>query len=173
MEVGNTNLVSPYNFKRGRAGGLEVGAITVVSRWLTAFGNVALEKAEGQGIASAKYLFSPDDLANNRWQMLDHAQTWTANAGVTAREGGAEASTKLNYGSGLRTGPTNNEHVPGHFTVDLTLAYQFLSTPMKPTLALDVVNLFDARYAYRIANGFNGSHYGPQRSAYLRVGTEF
>jgi len=173
VEVGSTNLVSPYNFKRGRAGGLEAGATAVATRWLTAFANVALEKAEGQGIASAKYLFGPDDLANNSWQTLDHVQTWTANAGATAREGGGLLSATTQYGSGLRTGPTNNEHVPGHFTVDLTAGYQFLKTPGKPLIALDIVNLFDARYAYRIANGFNGSHWAPQRSAYLRAGAQF
>ncbi len=173
VEVGSTNLVSPYNFKKGRAAGIEIGADAVVSRWLTAFGNVALEKAEGQGIASAKYLFSPDDLANNSWQTLDHVQTWTANAGATAHKGGAQLSTTMTYGSGLRTGPTNNEHVPGHWVFNSTAAYQFLKTPGKPTLALDVVNLFDAHYAYRIANGFNGSHWGPPRSAYVRAGLEF
>jgi len=173
VEVGSTNLVSPYNFERGKAGGLEAGADAVVSRWLTAFGNVELERAMGQGVASAKYLFSADDLANSSWQTLDHVQTWTVNAGATARERGALLSTKMEYGSGLRTGPTNNNHVPGHITVDLTGGYQFLKTPGKPTLALDIVNLFDARYAYRIANGFNGSHWGPQRSFYARAAVEY
>lgn len=173
VEVGSTNLVSPYNFERGKAGGLEAGANAVVSRWFTAFGNVELERAMGQGVASAKYLFGPDDLANRSWQTLDHVQTWTVNAGATAREGGALLSTRMEYGSGLRTGPDNNQHVPGHFTVDLTGGYQFLKTPGKPTLSLDVVNLFDARYAYRIANGFNGSHWGPQRSFFARVGVEY
>jgi outer membrane cobalamin receptor len=173
VEVGSTNLVSPYNFDRGRATGLEAGAATVVSRWLTAFGNVAWELAQGRGIATAKYLFSADDLANDRWQTLDHAQTWTANAGATVRDGGTQLSTALNYGSGLRTGPNNDRHVPGHVRVDLTLAHRFLSAPGTPSVALDIVNLFDARYAYRIANGFNGSHYAPERSAYLRVGAAF
>jgi len=35
---------------------------------------------------------------------------------------------------------------------------------------LSVVNVLDAEYAYRIANGFNGSHYAPGRSIYLRLG---
>ena len=173
VEVGNTNLVTPYNFTQGRAGGVEVGAVAVLSRWLNAFGNVAYEQAQGRGIATAKYLFSPEDLANNNWQTLDHAQTWTANAGATVKEGGSTVSTLVNYGSGLRTGPQNNEHVPDHVRVDLTLAHQFAAAPGKPTIALDVVNLFDAHYAYRIANGFNGSHWAPERSVYLRLAAGF
>jgi outer membrane receptor for monomeric catechols len=172
VEVGSTNLISPYNFERGRAYGVEAGAVTVLARWLSVFGNVAWEKAQGKGIATATYLFSPADLGNTSWQILDHAQTWTANAGATARYGGTRLSTLVSYGSGLRTGPNNDQHVPGHTRVDLTLAHQF-STVGRPMLALDVVNLLDERYAYRIANGFNGSHWAPERSFYLRVGTAF
>jgi outer membrane receptor protein involved in Fe transport len=36
-----------------------------------------------------------------------------------------------------------------------------------------VINLFDARYAYRIANGFNGSHWAPGRSVFLRASATF
>jgi len=36
-----------------------------------------------------------------------------------------------------------------------------------------VVNVFDAHYAYRIANGFNGSHWAPGRGVFLRVASEF
>jgi outer membrane cobalamin receptor len=172
VEVGSTNLVSPYNFKDGRALGVEVGAVTVVASWLKGFGNVAWEKAQGRDIASAKYLFGPDDLNNHAWQILDHSQTWTANVGATITDGGSQLSALLNYGSGLRTGPNNNEHVPDHYRVDLTLGHQFLAAVGRPTVALDVVNLFDAHYAYRLSNGFNGSHWAPERSVFLRVAAE-
>jgi hypothetical protein len=173
IEVGSTNLVSPYNFEEGRALGVELGIVTVLSTWLKAFGNVTWEKAEGRGIATAKYLFSPDALANTGWQILDHSQTWTANVGAAVTDGGTKLSGLMNYGSGLRTGPNNNEHVPDHVRVDVTLAHQFLTVVFKPTLALDVINLFDAHYAYRIANGFNGSHWAPERSVYLRAAMNF
>jgi len=173
VEVGNTNLVTPYNFTEGRAWGVEAGAVAVLSRWLNVFANAAYELAQGRGIATAQYLFTPEALANNNWQTLDHSQTWTANAGATVKDGGSTLSTLLNYGSGLRTGPLNNEHVPDHVRVDLTLAHQFAAAPAKPTIALDVVNLFDAHYPYRIANGFNGSHWAPERSVYLRLGVAF
>ena len=84
-----------------------------------------------------------------------------------------QLSTLVAYGSGLRTGANNTSHVPGWVRVDLTLSHDFLSLPLRPTLAIDVVNLFDNIYAYRIYNGFNGSHWAPGRSVYLRLAVNF
>jgi hypothetical protein len=79
----------------------------------------------------------------------------------------------MNYGSGLRTGPNNDQHVPGHVRFDVTLAHDFLNAPGHPRLSFDIVNIFDAHYAYRISNGFNGSHWAPGRSAYVRLAAFF
>jgi outer membrane receptor for ferrienterochelin and colicins len=171
--VGSTNLVSAYNFREGRAGGIEAGATLVLGRRFQAFANATLQKAEGRGIESATYLFSPDDVANDSWQYLDHDQRWTVNAGAAFREGGWRLSSLLEYGSGLRTGPNNNEHVPGHVRIDVGGGYEFLTVPMKPAFSIDVVNLFDAQYAYRINNGFNGSHWAPGRSVFARMSANF
>lgn len=171
--VGSTNLVSPYNFRDGRAAGLEGGATLVVGSRFNAFANASLERAEGRGIETAQYLFGPSDLANGGWQILDHVQTWTANAGGTLKDEHSRLSGLVEYGSGLRTGAGNDQHVPGHVRVDLTLSHEFHDAPARPTVAFDVLNAFDARYAYRIANGFNGSHWAPGRSVYLRVSSVF
>jgi outer membrane cobalamin receptor len=173
VEIGNTTITSPYNFSEGRAAGIEATIDAVITQNLTAFGNVSLGTAQGKEIATAKYLFGPDDLANTDWQTLDHAQTWTANAGASYRDGPTQVSTLISYGSGLRTGANNESHVPGWVRVDLTLAHDFLNLPLRPTLAIDVVNLFDAQYAYRLYNGFNGSHWAPGRSVYLRGSVHF
>jgi hypothetical protein len=167
--VGSTNLVSPYNFRDGRAGGVEAGGVLVLGRRLNAFANATLEQAQGRGIETARYFFGPQDLANQDWQTLDHVQTWTVNAGAVLKDGTTQLSGLFGYGSGLRTGANNDQHVPDHVNVNLTLAHQFSDAPFKPSLAIDVVNLFDAHYAYRIANGFNGSHWAPGRSVFLRM----
>ncbi|HEX4458249.1 MAG TPA: TonB-dependent receptor, partial [Polyangia bacterium] len=167
--IGSTNLIANYNFERGRAVGVE-GKMDVSFNYLiSAFGNVSWEIAEGQGIASAKYLFTPDALANGAWQTLDHAQTLTANLGVTLHEHNLSFTTLGAYGSGLRTGPNNNETVPQHFRLDATLQYAFEMIPLHPRVAIDVINLLDAHYAYRIANGFVGSSYGAPRSIFVRL----
>lgn len=169
--VGSTNLVSPYNFREGRAGGLEAGVVTVLGGRFNAFANASLERAQGRGIETGRYLFPADALANDDWQLLDHTQIWTVNTGATVKDGTTQLSGTLGYGSGLRTGANNSQHVPGHVKVDLTLQHQFYGAPAKPTLGIDVVNLFDARYAFRIANGFNGSHFAPGRSVFVRLAT--
>ena len=140
---------------------------------LTAFGNVTFGTAQGKGISSAKYLFSAEDLANQDWQTLDHSQTWTANAGANYRDGPTLVSVLVACASGLRTGANNEDHVPGWVRVDLSLAHDFLSLPLRPTLAIDVINLFDDQYAYRLYNGFNGSHWAPGRSVYVRGSVNF
>jgi len=172
-EIGNTGITTPYNFERGRAGGIEATVDWVVTQNLTTFGNVSFGTAQGKGIATAQYLFEEADLNNKDWQTLDHAQTWTANAGASYRDGPTLVSMLVAYGSGLRTGANNDSHVPGWVRVDLTLAHDFLSLPLRPTLAIDVVNVFDAQYAYRLFNGFNGSHWAPGRSVYLRAAVNF
>jgi hypothetical protein len=40
---------------------------------------------------------------------------------------------------------------------------------LHPTVAVDVLNLLDAHYAYRIANGFVGSSWAAPRSIFLRI----
>jgi outer membrane receptor protein involved in Fe transport len=57
------------------------------------------------------------------------------------------------------------------WVVDVTFGPRLHQPP--PTLAIDVVNLFDAQYAYRLFNGFNGSHWAPGRSVYLRASVHF
>ena len=172
-EIENTGITTPFNYSQGRAAGIELTVNAVITQKLTAFGNVSLGTAQGLGISSAQYLFTPEDLANKSWQTLDHAQTWTANAGMAYRRGATLVSALLAYGSGLRTGADNDSHVPGWVRVDLTLSHDFRNLPLRPMLAIDIINLFDSTYAYRIYNGFNGSHWAPGRSVYVRTAVYF
>ncbi len=172
-EIGNTGITTPFNYSQGRAAGVELTLDAVITQNLTAFGNVSLSAAQGKGISSAQYLFTADELANQAWQTLDHAQTWTANAGMAYRVGDTLVSGLLAYASGLRTGADNDSHVPGWVRVDLTLSHDFRNLPLRPMLAIDIINLFDATYAYRIYNGFNGSHWAPGRSVYVRAAVYF
>jgi hypothetical protein len=167
--IGSTSLLSNYNFERGRAGGLEASADLKVGPWLSGFANASYGFAQGRGISSAKFLFSAADLANTGWQTLDHAQTLTANAGLTVRDGRFTVSGVVGYGSGLRTGPDNNASVPGHVRTDLSMQYTFLPRAYPVRVGVDIVNLLDEHYAYRIANGFVGSSFGAPRSVFVTL----
>ena len=169
VAIGATNLIANYNFERGRAIGVELSADFLFRDWLNAFANMTWLIAQGQGISSAKFLFDAEALADTSWQTLDHAQSFTANAGLTLQQSGASLTALLAYGSGLRTGPSNDQSVPQHVRFDLTLQYAFNQIPMQPRVAIDVINLFDAHYAYRIGNGFVGSSYAAPRSVFVRL----
>jgi hypothetical protein len=167
--IGSTSLDSNYNFERGRAAGLAVGAELHHGAWLSAVANGSLGFAQGRGIASAKYLFDAETLADNSWQTLDHAQTWTANAGATVRDGRFSITGLLAYGSGLRTGPANDKHVPGHVVGDISMQYTFVPSEYPIKVGVDVLNVSDVHYAYRIGNGFVGSSYAPPRTVFLSL----
>ena len=167
--IGSTSLLSNCNFRRGRAGGIEASADLRIGPWLSAFANGSLGLAQGQGISSAKFLFTAAELADPSWQTLDHAQTWTANSGLTLRDGRYTLTGQLQYGSGLRTGADNDAHVPGHVVEDVTAAYQFMPHAYPIRVAVDIVNIANEQYAYRIANGFVGSSYGQPRSVFVTL----
>jgi outer membrane receptor protein involved in Fe transport len=167
--IGSTSLDSNYNFKRGRAAGLEASLELRVGPWLSTFANGSYGFAQGKGIASAKFLFDPDALADNSWQTLDHAQTYTANGGATVRDGRFSMTGMVTYGSGLRTGPSNDKHVPGHVVGDVSMQYTFVPSEYPIKVGIDVLNVSDQRYAYRIANGFVGSSYAPPRTVFLSL----
>ncbi len=174
LTVGSTDLIEDYNYAKGRAVGGELAIRATASRYLDGFGNGSWNIAQGQGIDSVRYLFAPTALAYPGWQILDHVQRWTANAGVDLHDDSetTHLAVLLQYGSGLRTGIDNNQTVPGHSTWNLTLRHRF-DFALHPEVAVDVFNVLDAVYALRIANGFVGSAYGPLRQVDLRVRVPF
>ena len=50
--------------------------------------------AQGQGVASERYLFTPQELAFTGWETLDHVQTWTANVGFDVHDAGAQTTCR-------------------------------------------------------------------------------
>ncbi|HVY40679.1 MAG TPA: TonB-dependent receptor [Polyangia bacterium] len=170
-EVGDTALTADYNYRRGRAAGLELGAVWTLLRRLHGFANVTFELSQGTGIASASYLFTPAQLAYTGYQATDNAQAVTANGGFDLADltGRTHLDALVTFGSGLRTGPTNAATLPAATIVDVTLRHRF-ELPLRPELAIDVRNLFDVVYAYRIATGsLSGSAYGPLRTVDVRL----
>ncbi len=177
QNVGTTNLVASYNFAQGRAAGVEGLSNARLGRVVDAFGNLGWQVAQGQGISSERYLFTPDQVASQAWVMLDHVQTWTANLGIDLHDerGASHLSTYLNYGSGMRTGADSQISVPSHTTLDLTLRHRFDfgAVGVRPEVAVDVLNAFDSICAVRIASGYVGSAYAPLRRVMVRVSVPF
>jgi len=180
VNVGTTNLVASYNFERGRAAGAEASCRLSGGDNVDGFANLGWQLAQGSGISSERFLFSPQEVADKSWVMLDHVQTWTANLGIDLHDAPASThvSALLNYGSGMRTGADSDKTVPSHVIVDLTIRRRFdifsgVSSHLHPEIAVDVLNLFDQIYAYRIGTGYIGSAYGPPRRVFVRLSVPF
>jgi outer membrane receptor protein involved in Fe transport len=175
-EVGDTALTAEYNYAKGRAVGVDFGAHFGWAPYLRTFANLSIGVSEGAGIISATYLFTRQQLGFSGYQATDNAQFVTANVGfdLSNEEQTTHFSGLMTYGSGLRTGPTNNATLPPNVIFDATLRHRFDHLPLKPEVAFDVENLFNVVYAYRIATGsLAGTSYGSLRQFNLRLLVRF
>jgi hypothetical protein len=171
-EVGDTALTADYNYDNGRAWGAELAGNLVVGKNLRAFANLSYQVSQGEGIATSQYLFTQQQINFPGYQATDNAQLYTANVGVDLADNAqtTHLSGLMRYGSGLRTGPTNNATLPPTTIVDVSLRHRFDFLPLHPEVAFDVQNLFNVIYAYRISTGsLSGTSYGSLRAFNVRL----
>ena len=80
------------------------------------------------------------------------------------------------YGSGLRSGFANTEHVPPYTQVNLGLTQEVPMPGMKPlTLRFDIINVFDHVYELRDGSGIGvfAPQFGPRRGFFGGVSQRF
>jgi outer membrane receptor protein involved in Fe transport len=123
----------------------------------------------------------------------DHTQIVTGSAGAvyrfcdrpaSAREAFGDASgnggqswcgikltADMIYGSGLRSGDANIDHVPAYAQLNAGIAREFLlpDSPKPTTVRFDVVNVFDEIYQIRSGTGIGvfAPQYGPRRGFFI------
>jgi outer membrane receptor protein involved in Fe transport len=177
-QFGSAFIYSAFNYDKGKIYGLELSATYKDDRF-SAYGNVAFSAARGQGIESGQFNFDPDELAYvaSHWVHLDHEETVSASAGVSYRFGqGTTVNADALYGSGLRNGFANTEHLPAHFTMNMSASHNFQIPGFG---ALDarvaVVNLFDRVYELRDGSGIGvgAPQFGQRRSFYVALSKPF
>jgi len=170
----NTAISEPYNFASGYAYGLELSARGTIAKDWSDFANYSYEIAKGQGISGGLFAFPIGEAPQPGYQFLDHCQIHTANAGVTYNPGDVWVTVEGLFGSGLSTGPTNNDRLPSHLTADLTLGYAFKKDSNLAGIkaSLDVLNVFDTPYVIFIDNGYNGNHYENGREFIFHLAKE-
>jgi hypothetical protein len=172
--IGSTNIFATYNFAVGREAGAEVSS-NLAWRYVDGLANLSYQVGQGKGFESERYLFSPAQLAVTGWQTLDHTQRWTANVGADVHDASKRThlSALVNYGSGLRTGPTVQASLPAHAVLDVTLRHRLEWGVVKPEVAIDVLNALDEVWAYRIATAWAGSAFAAGRRVNVRVSVPF
>jgi outer membrane receptor protein involved in Fe transport len=108
---------------------------------------------------------------------LDHEQKFAASTGVSYRFGDSTVlGTDVLYGSGLRNGFANTEHLPGFVQVNASASRSFDTSALgKFDLRLSAINLFDRSYELRDGSGIGvgAPQYAPRRTLYLSLSKPF
>ncbi|WP_295998745.1 TonB-dependent receptor [Rugamonas sp.] len=179
-QFGQALILSPFNYEKGYAKGLELAAIYNDSHW-GGFLNLTTQKAQGENIISGQSLFAPDELAyiKNHYTFVDHDQTYTVSGGAHYHFGESQISSDFLYGSGLRNTPDGaapNSGTLAHYTtVNLSLTHTWKTQFGKVDGRLAMMNIFDKSYLLRDGSGVGvgAPQYGPRRTMYAGLSTSF
>jgi outer membrane receptor protein involved in Fe transport len=171
-QFGAAYVLSGFNYDRANNLGLELKS-TYTNGNFRIYGNLAWARQLGTNVVSNQYLFDPDRLAfiASNYIYTDHSQILTASGGASYLWNGTRFSASMIYGSGLRSGFANTDHVPSYTQVNLGVSHDFnIVAPNKPTtVRFDVVNLFDKIYEIRDGSGIGvfAPQFGPRRGFYV------
>ncbi|AQW29712.1 TonB-dependent receptor [Ralstonia syzygii subsp. celebesensis] len=176
-QFGNALLFSAFNYERGRIYGLEASA-NYREGSFGAYLNLGVSRAQGKGIETGQFHFDDAELAyiNSHWVNLDHDQRLTASAGVSYKYWGTTWLADALFGSGLRNGFANTDHLPAYWQLNLGAARDFnLPLVGKLKTRLTVLNVLDRSYALRDGTGIGvgAPQFAPRRTFLLSVSKPF
>lgn len=176
-QFGSSLVLSPFNYARGYAWGVELRA-NYAHAPFALYGNVARGQEKGRTIDSAQYFFGQDELdyIGDHYIYTDHSQFWTASGGgsVTIHDGfGTLVPTAdFLYGDGLRADDPagivpNGGKLPSYVTANVGIAQNFDGPGAAKGLSVrfDIVNVGDRRYELRDGSGVGvgAPQYGARR----------
>ena len=177
-QFGNALIYSAFNFERGKIFGIEFSGSYKDER-VSAYANLSLSSAKGKGIETGQFNFDADELAyiQNHWVHLDHEQKIAASAGVSYHLGdGTTVGGDVLYGSGLRRGFANTEHLPSFLQVNASVARSFKVDGFgRFDVRVSALNLFDRSYQLRDGSGIGvgAPQFAPRRTIYLALSKPF
>ena len=178
-QFGNALIFSAFNFGQGRIYGMDLSA-TYRDKAISGYVNLGLTHAMGKGLETGQFNFAQDELdyINTPWVHLDHEQRLSASAGTAYRfKDTLTLSADALYGSGLRNGFANTDHLPSYTTVNLAVAktFDFTQSVGKLDGRVAIVNLFDRVYQLRDGSGIGvgAPQYGMRRTLYVGVSKAF
>jgi outer membrane receptor protein involved in Fe transport len=173
-QFGAAYVLSGFNYDRANNAGLEFKT-SYTNGNFRIYGNVAWARQLGTDIVSNQYLFDPGRLAfiASHYIYTDHSQILTASAGASYLWNGTRFSASMIYGSGLRSGFANSDHVPSYTQVNMGISHEYLFPGWtKPTtVRFDVVNVFDKIYQIRNGSGIGvfAPQFGPRRGFFVGI----
>jgi outer membrane receptor protein involved in Fe transport len=180
-QFGAPIILTPFNYAHGKQYGAEFTA-NFTDEALAAYGNLALQHAQGKQIDSAQFNFSQAELdyIAGHYIHLDHEQQVTASGGVSYLWLGTRYSSDFLLGSGLRADEMladgssipNGAHLPYYTQINLGLSHQLqLNNAGTLTARFDVINALDKIYQIRNGTGVGvgAPQYGPRRGLFVGV----
>ena len=176
-QFGSALIFAPFNYDQGRIYGVEFTA-----NWradgTSAYFNGAYGSAKATNIISGQYNFAPGELATiaSEYIHLDHDQRLTASAGASHTFAGTALSADALFGSGLRRGYVNSDHLPSYLTVNLAAHRGFdLGGVGAIEVQLSLLNLLDRIYELRDGSGVGvgAPQWGMRRTWYLGLSKPF
>lgn len=176
-QFGQALIFLPFNYAEGKTYGLELTA-NYKSDNLTAYANLAHTVSLARTVNSAQFNFAQDELdyiANN-WVHTDHDQKYTASAGVSYVWSDIHWSADSFYGSGLRRGFANTDHLPSYVQVNIGASRKFQGASFGPFEArVAVINAFDKVYEIRDGSGIGvgAPQFGPRRGIFVGLSKSF
>ncbi len=134
-QFGTALINTPYNYQTGHDYGVEFTA-NYKDEHFSAYANLALSRATGENIISGQFNFSPDQLAYiaSHPVNLDHDQLVTGSAGIAYTFARTTYSADTTFGSGLRSGFANTDHVPFYVNVNTSRLSITSRRPLSATL---------------------------------------
>jgi outer membrane receptor protein involved in Fe transport len=174
-QFGQAVVLTNFNYAKGFSDGVEF-KVKYHNGGFKAYGNLAYNATEAKDVVSNQYLFDdPVEFAfiQTHYHFTDDTQLVTGSAGMSYHWDKTTVSTDMIYGSGLRSGFANMDHVPPYTQVNLGVSREFnLAPDFKPfTLRFDIVNLFDNVYELRDGSGIGvfAPQFGPRFGFFTRL----
>jgi outer membrane receptor protein involved in Fe transport len=154
-QFGAALILNGFNYEKAYNSGVELSANYKDGNF-SAYGNLAWARQVATNVVSNQYLFGADELAYiaGTYINTDHAQQWTGSAGASYRWDDTRFSASMVYGSGLRSGFANTDHVAPYATANFGISHEIQQPDGKPvTVRFDVINVFDTIYELRDGSG--------------------
>ena len=172
-QFGAALILNGFNYEKAYNSGVELSA-TYKDGNFSAYGNLAWARQVATNIVSNQYLFGADELAYiaSNYINTDHAQQWTGSAGASYLWHDTRFSASMVYGSGLRSGFANTDHVAPYATANIGISHEIKQPDGKPiTVRFDVVNVFDTIYELRDGSGVGvfAPQYGERRGYFVGI----
>ena len=180
-QFGQALILSPFNYAKGYAKGLELAALYSEQNWGT-FLNLSMQKAQGTDIISGQATFGASALAYiaDHYVYLDHNQTFSASGGANTKIGEYKLSGDFIYGSGLRKTPEggapNSATLPDYITFNTNVTRTWKDTAIGSIEGrVALLNLFDRSYALRDGTGIGvgAPQFGARRTLFVGISSSF